>query len=123
MKESTIQMQIINYLSKIAIQKNIFYFAPLNETAMMILKAFKVPSSICAKIINFLKKMGLMVGTPDIIVYLPNSKVINFEVKNEKGTLSDSQTKIHAYLKKINHKVFVVRSLEEFISILELHND
>lgn len=117
MKESAIQQQIICYLSIVAVQYDIVYFAVLNETAMMILKMFKVSDKTCAKIINFLKKMGLLVGIPDFCI-LHSGKAHFVELKNETGKVSVTQKLIHKAFNRAGFKVHIVRSLEEFKIIL-----
>lgn len=124
MKESTIQQLCIDHLTQIAPQcksngKPIFFFAPLNETAMMIMRMFKVPEKTIAMIIKFLKKMGLVPGTPDLVLSYCG-KTIYFELKTEKGIVSDDQKRIHKILRSTGHRVEVVRSFEEFKEILLL---
>lgn len=110
MKESDLQQQICSYLSA----NNIFYFAPLNETAMMLLKAFHVPQQTCYKIISFLKKMGLVPGMPDIII-LKNLTAYFIECKIGNNTLSDQQEIIHRRIHDDGYHCAVVYSLEEAV--------
>lgn len=117
MKESTMQIQIISYLSHIAVKHDIVYFAILNETAMMILKMFRISDKTCAKIINFLKKMGLLAGIPDMCI-LHSGKAHFVELKNETGKVSVTQKLIHKAFNRAGFKVHIVRSLEEFKIIL-----
>lgn len=118
MSESTLQQQCISYLSYIATSNKIFFFSPLNETAMMILKMFKVPKTTCYKIINFLKKMGMIPGTPDIaIVY--GGKAYFIELKTKDGVVSDDQETVHGKIFKAGSAVYVVRSLDEFVECIE----
>jgi hypothetical protein len=110
LKESDLQQQICSYLSA----NNIFYFAPLNETAMMLLKAFHVPQQTCYKIISFLKKMGLVPGMPDIII-LKNLTAYFIECKIGNNTLSDQQEIIHRRIHDDGYHCAVVYSLEEAV--------
>jgi hypothetical protein len=115
MKESTLQQQICSYLSA----QHIFYFAPLNETAMMIMKIFKVPENIRHKILAFLKKMGMIPGMPDIII-LKNLSVYFLELKVGKNDLSDQQKIIHRKIYDDGYKVATVYTLEEAIGYLKI---
>ena len=116
MTESVIQQKICSHLSS----EGYFYFAPLNETAQMIMKIFKVPDSVCARIVNFLKKMGLTPGIPDLVVCLENGRVIFLEIKTAKTGLTGSQPFIHLALQKLGHTVYIVRSVEDVIKIMEV---
>ena len=70
MKESIIQQQICDYLSAVGV----FYFAVLNEAAIMILKMFHIPDVVSYRIVSFLKKMGLLPGIPDKLEWLKTTK-------------------------------------------------
>jgi len=61
-----------------------------------------------------LKAMGLKRGAPDLVVVLPEQRVIWIEMKTEAGTLDPDQRKIHAQLRERGHVVEVARSLDEF---------
>jgi hypothetical protein len=117
MKESTIQMQIISYLSIIATRHPIIYFSIPNESLMMVLKMFKISDSIAARIVNFFKKMGLTPGIPDLFLGYKGEAYF-LEVKNETGRLSEKQKLIHKALNRCGFTVYVVRSVEDVESIL-----
>lgn len=114
MKESVFQQTLCSYLSA----QHIFYFAPLNETAMMILKMFKVPKVIAIKIMAFLKKMGLIPGMPDIII-LANRTVYFLELKVGDNTTSEQQNIIHRKIYNDGYQVATVYTLEEAIGYLK----
>jgi hypothetical protein len=116
LKESDLQQQICSYLSA----NGILYFAPLNETAMMLLKAFHVPQQTCFKIITFLKKMGLVPGMPDIVV-LANKTAYFIECKIGSNSLSDQQEIINCRLLDSGYHCTVVYSLDSAIIFLKLH--
>jgi hypothetical protein len=104
MKESTIQQQICDYLSA----AGYFYFSVPNEHY-----------NISHAQRTTLKKMGLTPGIPDLVVCSPGRRVIFIEVKNETGVVSKDQKIVHAALRRIGHVVYVVRSVEDVISIME----
>ena len=96
-KESDIQIacnEYLNYLGK-------YYF----------FRHFHVPNegkrsiSYHAK----MKKMGLKSGCPDIIIEYPEGRVLYFELKNEKGRLSDSQKLWAVQSKALGTPHFVVK--------------
>lgn len=112
--ESIFQMCMHDFLSR----HGILHFAPLNEAAMMILKIFKVPTQICCKIINYLKKMGLTPGIPDLII-LKNKKVYFLELKDKDSKTSKTQRIIHAALVKAGYEVATVYNFDQAISKLK----
>lgn len=116
MKESDIQQACIEYLSHL--NKKLFYFAPLNETAMMILQIFKVPKIATFKIMAFLKKMGMVAGVPDIqIIY--GGKAYFIELKTPTGNIKEHQKQVHEQIAYCGAGIYIARSVEEFIEIVE----
>lgn len=57
--------------------------------------------------------MGLRPGASDMVVILPEGKVVWVEVKDEKGDQSPAQVKFEARVKELGHTYIVVRSIEE----------
>jgi len=117
MKESDLQQQICSYLSA----NGVFYFAPLNETAMMLLKKFRVPESTGYKIMSFLKKMGMVPGMPDIII-LKNRTVYFLELKANDNVLSVQQQIIHRKIYNDGYQVATVYSFEEAVGYFRAWN-
>lgn len=119
MKESTLQQQCVDYLTLIASRgKPIFFFAPMNETAMMLLRIFKVDGKKISKIISFLKKMGMVPGTPDLqICYCGTSIFIELKKPGKKPTRN--QLLVHEKIKSTGHRVEVVTTFEEFQQVLK----
>lgn len=115
LKESTLQQQVCALLST----HGIFYFSALNETAMMILRAFKIRSDTAAKIVNFLKKMGLVPGIPDIII-MHNKTSYFLELKVKNNTLSKQQKIIITTLVYAGYQVAVCYTLEQVQEQLRL---
>lgn len=63
---------------------------------------------------NAMKRDGLMVGFPDLILFRPAIPVCGFvEVKVEGGKLSEAQGKTITWLQSLGHPVAVVRSIED----------
>lgn len=57
-------------------------------------------------------------GEPDYVILLPQSKTLLIECKTRVGKLSIDQLGIQAWAEKLGHCVHVVRSYEDFLSIL-----
>lgn len=117
MKESTIQIQCVDYLSTIAARHDDLVFLSIpNEGLMSVLMAFKIPSSIAARIVNHFKKMGLLPGVPDFCI-LHSGKCIFIEFKKLGEKPNDKQNRIHAKILISGFPVFVCRSFEDFVSV------
>ena len=114
MKESDLQQMINDYLSK----SGVLYFAPLTETAMQIMIAFKVPKKICHCIINHLKKMGMLPGIPDLVI-LKKGVAYFLELKVDKGKLSERQTIIHKVLRANRFNVETAWTFDEAVAIFK----
>lgn len=125
-KESTIQQEIVSYLSGIAQQYNFIFFAVPNEGFLKAIKGlllkfldnnkkfFKVSHSI----MTILKKMGLTPGIPDLCL-LHDSRAYMFEVKRPGEKLTNRQENIHELLNdKISIPTFIVSSVEDVEIIL-----
>lgn len=67
------------------------------------------------------KRMGVVPGVADLILMIPNSKyhALCFEMKNGKqGRQTDNQKIWQRLVEKRGYKYVVVRSLEEFITMV-----
>lgn len=119
--ESNLQENICNYLSMICRRWGFIYFAPMNETAMMILKMFKVSEKKCYAIMNWLKKMGFLPGVSDIIIG-HNGKMFCMELKlpdEKKHVQKKSQILFEDGCKRAGVEYRIVRSLEECSIVLK----
>ena len=63
------------------------------------------------------KATGTMPGVSDLIVVTPE-KTIYVELKTETGVQSVVQKEFQKKIENLNHKYYLVRSLEQFKSIL-----
>lgn len=109
MTESTIQKQIIQYLSMVSGGRFVFFSVP-NEALMFALVRFKVPKKIRYAIVNFFKQMGLLPGTSDIIIG-HESRMYCVEVKDDEGTQSEEQVLFEHNVNKCGIPYEVVRSV------------
>jgi len=99
-------------------------FSVPNEIGMMIravLQETRLPAQKIDQIIAVLsqrmKNMGLRPGVSDTVVVLPN-KVLFVEFKTSTGYQSEKQKEFQKAVESCNHQYHVVRSLEEFQSII-----
>lgn len=65
---------------------------------------------------------GLLPGAPDLVVALPEGKVLWLEVKAPKGRPSDNQVLVHEKLGEIGHAVYIVRSISDVCDVMEKLN-
>lgn len=84
---------------------------------------FSVPNGGSRNIVEAkkLKATGTMAGVSDLIIVLPNAKVLFVELKIEKGIQSPSQIKFEQRIKDLGHYYTIIRSLEEFESLCKEH--
>ncbi len=61
-------------------------------------------------------------GVPDYVVFADGGRVFVIEVKTKSGKLSTAQLGVFAHLEKLGHKPVVVRSLEEFLQVIDPQN-
>ena len=61
-------------------------------------------------------------GTPDLLVLKDDGEVFWIEMKTEmKGSrLRNDQERYHAFLNSINHRVYVVRSIDDIQRVIEI---
>lgn len=117
MKENQIQQNTIEYLSIMANIHNFIFFAPMNEGFMMIMTMFKVPKSSRYKIINFLKKMGMLPGVADLQI-IKDGKSYFIELKTDTGELSNSQVLFQDACNRTHTPYVVCRSVDDVRMVL-----
>lgn len=61
------------------------------------------------------KELGMVPGFPDVIflIFYPKFPAMFFEVKAEGNSATEEQEKVHAKIGSLNHRVAVVRSVED----------
>lgn len=74
-----------------------------------------------SKEIAKMKKLGLVRGLPDLTLYLPESKILNVELKTEIGKQSPDQKLIESKLKSLGHNYYLVRSTAEVFGLISKH--
>lgn len=68
---------------------------------------------------NALKRAGLMLGFPDLLLFRKDGSIAFIEVKSEGGRVSREQKSCHAWLTGLGHKVSVCRSIDDVAETLE----
>lgn len=128
--EDELQAQIISFcrvkkITVFAVINDSYFSGVIRKLFIMIFgksegmkKAVRVISQIVAR--N--KRIGLTAGVPDLILVL-DSKSIFIELKVKGGKLSFEQEIFTSTLIKLNHRVYIARSLNDFIEIYELETN
>ena len=108
MKESDIQIEVVEYLKE---KQKTYKF-----------RYFSVPNEGQRKVwfLNKLVRMGLKSGVPDLVLEFPEGKIVYLEIKTEKGRLSDTQKKWLETSEQLNTPHYVLKgSVEANLSLLE----
>lgn len=64
------------------------------------------------------KRMGVVPGMPDILIFMRGGVCIGVEVKSRTGELSHEQTALHGFLREMGFKVGVVRGVPDTRELL-----
>ena len=115
MSESTLQITLISML------RTLYSDYVINLS----LNGISIPSDIKTKtlIINQMKKEGMEKGMPDLLLYLPNGKVLNMELKTDKGKQSDDQVDVQNRLTKLGHNYYIIRTVYEAFNAIAEHTE
>lgn len=62
---------------------------------------------------------GLPVGFPDLLVILPNGRVVFMEVKTATGKVRPEQKRMHEFLDSMHQHHCIVRSVEDAVKIIK----
>ena len=68
-------------------------------------------------------KQGFQRGLPDLLIYLPNGKVLNLELKTNKGKQSPDQIEMQANLTQLGHNYYIIRTVYEAFTAIAEHTD
>ena len=113
LKESTIQENIVEALSRLAVPNKFFFFSVPNEREL---------TGIKQKIIARLKKllrMGMLPGVYDLVI-VKDGRAFFMEVKSASGKLSKNQKLFYNTATLHGSKCCLVRSLREALGFLKL---
>lgn len=113
MSESTLQITLISML------RTLYSDYVINLS----LNGISIPTDIKTKtlIINQMKKEGMEKGMPDLLLYLPNGKVLNMELKTDKGKQSADQVDVQNRLIKLGHNYYIIRTVYEAFNAIAEH--
>jgi len=67
-----------------------------------------------------LKNTGVLAGVSDLILIMPNSKVLFVEVKMPNGRQREKQIKFETKINNLKHTYAIVKSLSDFKELLIL---
>lgn len=78
-----------------------------------------------AQVIAKMKKLGLTTGIPDLLIYLPNGKVLNLEFKRPdgKGVQSADQVAVQQQLTNLRHNYYLVSSIDQVFAAIAEHTN
>ena len=71
-----------------------------------------------AQLIRECKQQGMETGIPDLLIYLPNGKILNLEFKRSTGKQSPDQLLIEHKLTVLGHNYHLVRSYEHVFELI-----
>ena len=59
-------------------------------------------------------------GHPDLIIAMPEGRIVWIELKSKTGRMTDDQTRVYLQLKAMRHEAYRnVRSFKQFIAIIQ----
>jgi hypothetical protein len=107
MKESTLQIQCVDFLTALAMRYNDLLFFSIPNEHYGITHAQRTT----------LKKRGLLPGTPDFqILFKGRMFFIEFKKQGEKP--NEKQLRIHEKIRQCKFDVFVIDNFEDFKSLM-----
>ena len=112
MKESDIQIQIVEYLSSLSRSHGFLFFSVPNEGMMTAAMMGSLPKSAMFAMLTKFKKMGMTPGTCDIVIGW-HGRMYAVEVKNERGKQSPNQVTFEAWCQMCEVPYRVVRSVHD----------
>ena len=68
-------------------------------------------------------QQGFSRGMVDLLLYLPNGKVLNLELKTDKGKQSPDQIDVQQRLTKLGHNYYVIRTVYEAFKAISEHTE
>ena len=108
MKESDIQIDVVNWLK--------------SKQSDYRMRFFSIPNEGQRKVwfLNKLVRMGLKSGVPDLVIEFPQGRMVYLEIKAEKGKLSETQQKWLKVSNVFKTPHYIIKgSLDANLSVLE----
>ncbi len=108
MKESDIQIDVVNWLK--------------SKQSDYRMRFFSIPNEGQRKVwfLNKLVRMGLKSGVPDLVIEFPQGRMVYLEIKAEKGKLSETQQNWLKVSNVFKTPHYIIKgSLDANLSVLE----
>ena len=108
MKESDIQIEVVNWLK--------------SKQSDYRMRFFSIPNEGQRKVwfLNKLVRMGLKSGVPDLVIEFPQGRMVYLEIKAEKGKLSETQQNWLKVSNVFKTPHYIIKgSLDANLSVLE----
>lgn len=74
-----------------------------------------------AQLIREQKQQGMEPGIMDLVLYLPNGKLLNLELKVGRNDQSPDQQSIQAKLTDLGHNYYVIRDYQSVFNLIAEH--
>jgi len=120
-KESDLQKSVCDFLDLVC--PEVFYFHVANSSIMaqVIINIIGEEKGriIIARFVNFLKKIGLKPGTPDLVLCFKPQRVVFIECKTSEGRLSGDQKVVKEKLEWLGWNFHIVRSLSDLRAVIK----
>ena len=68
-------------------------------------------------------QQGFSRGMVDLLLYLPKGKVLNMELKTDKGKQSPDQVDVQNRLTKLGHNYYIIRTVYEAFNAIAKHTE
>ena len=105
MTEATLQMTLVSILKQLYPD----YVINLSLSGISLNGSAKEN----AQTMYFMVQQGFSRGMVDLLLYLPNGKVLNMELKTDKGKQSADQVDVQQRLTKLGHNYYIIRTVYE----------
>ena len=108
MKESDIQIDVVNWLK--------------SKQSDYRMRFFSIPNEGQRKVwfLNKLVRMGLKSGVPDLVIEFPQGRMVYLEIKTQKGKLSETQQNWLKVSNVFKTPHYIIKgSLDANLSVLE----
>lgn len=115
MTEKTLQITVVSAL------KNLYPDYVLNLSLSGI--SLNGSAKENAQTMYSMTQQGFERGMVDLLLYLPNGKVLNMELKTDKGKQSSDQIDVQHRLTQLGHNYYVIRTVYEAFNAIAEHTE
>lgn len=128
--ESSIQQSALIWLTNTYGLKHhmprLIMFSIPNEAPMLLRSVLlniglskSIVDKATALAVKMMRNIGFLSGASDTLVLMPNGKTLFVEFKTEEGSQSLEQKEFQSRCESLGHKYYLVRSLDQFKSIIQ----